>query len=133
MRVSDLMYTDLKTIDMDATVADALATIADNHISALPVVDAREHLVGVLSTTDILQAAAECSSPEERDLLFERTAVRDLMTRRPITIAANEDVREAAQLMLYLDVHRVFVESDGRPVGVLSQSDIVRGVATSKL
>jgi CBS domain-containing protein len=43
------------------------------------------------------------------------------------------DVREAAQQMLYLEVHRLFVVEDGRLVGVISQSDIVRGVATAKI
>jgi CBS domain-containing protein len=39
----------------------------------------------------------------------------------------------AAQHMLYGDVHRLFVVDGGRPVGVVSTSDIVRAVATGKL
>jgi CBS domain-containing protein len=35
--------------------------------------------------------------------------------------------------MLYLEVHRLFVEDSGRLVGVISQSDIVRAVAGGKL
>ena len=42
-------------------------------------------------------------------------------------------VKEAAQQMLYLEVHRLFVEDDGRLVGVISQSDIVRAVALARI
>lgn len=133
MRVAEIMRTDVKTVDLDATVADAIATLADVHVSALPVTDARGAVVGVLSTTDILGALSETTEPEPRERLFDETAVRDLMTSRSRVIAPDADVLEAAREMLYLDVHRLFVEDDGRLVGVISQTDIVAAVATAKI
>lgn len=131
MRVAGLMATDLKTVEPEATVADAVTLMIDAHVSALPVVDGRNRLIGVVSTTDILQAAAEDAGSHEQ--LFSETVVRDLMTPRPATVGLETDVKEAAQQMLYLEVHRLFVEDEGELVGVISQSDIVRGVATAKL
>jgi CBS domain-containing protein len=133
MKISELMRTDLTTVAPDTLVGDAVLTLADSHVTALPVVDPRKGLVGVLSTTDVLQAEADCASPEERERLFSDTAVRDLMTPRPVVIAPDAEVREAAQQMLYLDIHRLFVEEDGHLVGVISQSDVVRAVAGAKL
>ncbi len=133
MRVAELMVTDLKTVEPEATVADAVAAMIETHISALPVIDAHGRLVGVLSTTDVLQAVAECKDARTRDELFESTPVRDLMTAQPATVDIGTDVKEAAQQMLYLEVHRLFVEDGGMLVGVISQSDIVRGVATAKI
>ena len=133
MRVADLMQTDLKTVTPGTTVAEAVQVIADHHVSALPVIERRGQLVGVLSTTDILNAAAETASPEEREELFENTLVREIMTPRPRTIGIDADVKEAAQQMLYLEIHRLFVEDDGKLVGVISQSDVVRGVALAKI
>jgi CBS domain-containing protein len=133
MKVADLMRSDLKTVDAETTVGEAVVTLADAHVSALPVVDARDRLIGVLSTTDVLQAEADCASSEDRDRLFDETTVRDIMTPRPATIMPDADIREAAQQMLYLEIHRLFVEEEGRLVGVLSQSDVVRAVATAKL
>ena len=46
---------------------------------------------------------------------------------------AHMDVAEAAQTMLYRDIHRLFVEEEGKLVGVISQSDIVRAVGTAKI
>jgi CBS domain-containing protein len=55
------------------------------------------------------------------------------MTPRPLTISPDTEVKEAAQQMLYLEIHRLFVEQQGRLVGVISQSDIVRGVALARI
>lgn len=133
MKVTELMRTDVKTVDLDATVGDAITTLADVHVSALPVTDAHGRVVGVLSTTDILGALAETTEPEMRERLIDETPVRDLMTARSRVIAPDADVLEAAKEMLYLDVHRLFVEDEGRLVGVISQTDIVAAVATAKI
>jgi CBS domain-containing protein len=132
MKVAEIMRTDLKTVTGDATIADATLVLSEAHVSALPVVDRRDHLVGVLSTTDVLNAAAETADPEARERLFEITQVNEIMTPRPLTIAPDADIKEAAQQMLYLEVHRLFVEEDGRLVGVISQTDIVRAVALAR-
>jgi len=55
------------------------------------------------------------------------------MTRRPLTVSPDAEVREAAQQMLYAEIHRLFVVEDGRVVGVISTSDIMRAVATGQL
>ena len=134
MKVADIMRTDVKTVDLDATVADAISMLADVHVSALPVTDARGRVVGVLSTTDILNALSETLEPEAREQVFDATRVRELMTPRSRVIAPEADVLEAAREMLYLDVHRLFVEDGGgRLVGVISQTDIVAAVATARI
>lgn len=133
MRVAELMVSDVKAVAPDMMVADAVALMTEHHISALPVIDAHDRLLGVISNTDILEAAAEASDRRSREQVFETTEVRDLMTPRPATVRLETDVKEAAQQMLYLEVHRLFVEENGRLMGVLSQSDIVRGVATAKI
>ncbi len=133
MKVADLMRRDVKTVDIDATVEDAITTLADVHVSALPVTDARGQVVGVLSTTDILGALAETTEPEVRERLLDDTPVRDLMTPRSRVIAPDADVLDAAREMLRLGVHRLFVEEHGRLVGVISQTDIVAAVATATI
>ena len=130
MKVAELMQRDLSTIRADDQVRDAVALLAEAHISGLPVLDDRGAFVGVLSATDILVAESETDQPK-RVVATER--VRALMTPRPLTIGADEDVRSAARQMLYAEVHRLFVEEDGQLAGVISQSDIVRAVANGQL
>ena len=133
VRVAELMRTNLKTVTEDATLTDALMALSAAHVSGLPVVDSATHLVGVVSTTDVLNAIAEANSAEERERIFEETEVGEVMTPRPQTIEPDADVLEAARRMLYLEVRRLFVEADGKLAGVVSQTDIVGALATGKL
>ena len=133
MRVRELMQKDVKTVGIDAAVNEAIVTLTDCHISALPVVDPGGRMIGVISSTDILTSEAEATDPSAREALFDDTPVRDLMTAHPLTVAPDADVKEAAQAMLYADVHRLFVTEGDRVVGVISTTDIVRGIATGQL
>jgi len=133
MKVADLMRKPVRTILPDATVEEALVTLADYHISALPVVDAKGRMVGVISSTDLLVAEAEAAHKDALRELAEDTEVREIMTPRVLTIGPEADVREAAEHMLYADVHRLFVTEDDRPVGVISATDIAGAVAAGRI
>ena len=133
MRVRELMRKEVKTVGVDAAVNEAVVTLTDSHISALPVLDGMGRMVGVISSTDILTSEAEAADAPAREALFEETPVRDLMTMHPLTIAPEADVKQAAQEMLYADVHRLFVTDGDRVVGVISTTDIVRAVAGGRL
>jgi CBS domain-containing protein len=133
MKVAELMQASVRTLQPDATVAEAIVALADAHVSGLPVVDARGRLIGVLSSTDVLEAEAEAGDALSRSAVVDETLVSELMTPRPITITPDTPVQEAARQMLYADVKRLFVEDAGQLVGVLSQTDIVTAVAMGKV
>jgi CBS domain-containing protein len=128
MNVTEIMQTSLQTVRPGATVAEAITTLVDAHVMGLPVLDRDGRLIGVLSTSDVLQAIAESGGQDEREAVFD-TMVEELMTREPKTIGPNATVKDAAQQMLYLEVHRLFVVDHSKLVGVVSQSDVVRTVA----
>lgn len=133
MRVSELMQRDVKTVGLDAAVNEAVVTLADSHISALPVVDGTGRMVGVVSSTDVLSSEAEAPDARAREALFEDTMVRDIMTARPLTVSPDTEIREAAQQMLYAEIHRLFVVEGDQVLGVISTTDIMRAVATGRL
>jgi CBS domain-containing protein len=133
MRVADIMRTNLKTIDADATVADAVAALSETGVSALPVIDRLGRAVGVCSTKDVLSAEGRCHGPVAREHLFEQTLVLEIMTSWPATAHPQEDVRAVAQRMLGGKVQRLFVEHEGALVGVISQTDIVAAVAATRV
>jgi len=133
MTVAELMERNVKMVRSDASLAEAVVALTDAHISGMPVVDGTGRVIGVVSTTDVLTAEAETNDTLARKSVWENTAVQDIMTPRPFTIAPDEDVREAARQMLYADVHRLFVAEGDRIVGIISTTDIVRAAATGKL
>jgi CBS domain-containing protein len=133
MKVADIMQTTVRTVTSDTPVSEVVVSLADANVSGLPVVDSRGRVVGVVSATDLIAAQAETRSTQERHILLEQTSVRDLMTRKPLMIESTAEVPEAARHMLDADVRRLFVEEGGALVGVISQTDIVRAVATGKI
>ncbi len=132
-RVADLMQADVRTIAADALVSEAIATLADGHVSALPVLNEAQQLVGVVSSTDILAAEAEAGDAKAMSRIASHTRVSEIMTTNPKTIGPEADVKLAAQEMLYLDVRRLLVVEDSTLVGIISQSDIVRAVASGRI
>jgi CBS domain-containing protein len=133
MKVTELMQRNVKSIQSEASVAEAILTLADAHISGLPVLDGSGKMVGVVSSSDVLAAEAEAEDATSRQTLLESTQVQEIMTRRPYTISQTAEVHEAAQQMLYADVHRLFVTNADTVVGVISTTDIVRAVAKGQL
>jgi CIC family chloride channel protein len=131
MRVADVMQTNVRTIYQDQMVAEAISLMAELHVSGLPVVDTTERVVGVLSTSDILQAEAESAGDDRRNLI-DNTPVGEIMTPRPLMVAPSATIHEVAQQMLYAEVHRLFVEDGDKMVGVVSQTDLVRAFATRR-
>ena len=128
MHVAELMRTNLKTVAAEATVADAVCLLADARVSALPVVDRLGRAVGILTTRNVLEAERDA---RDRNRLLQHTLVLEIMTPWAATIGPDLDVQEAARQMLYLDVQRLFVEEEGKLVGVISQTDIIGAVATA--
>lgn len=133
MRVAELMHTDVVTIAPESSISDLVRLLADTRVSGLPVVDPTGRVVGVVSATDVLQAAGEQDDTKARSTMFEHTMVRDIMTPNPQVIAPDANAREAAQQMLYSEVRRLFVEDQGRLVGVISQTDIAHAVGLGRL
>src|ERR1044072_7852790 len=135
MKVAEIMQTNLKTVSTDATSADAVDALATTGVSALPVIDRAGRAVGVISTREVLTEQSACDTPAVRERLFESRRARAGSPRvlrhvapSPTAVDPAIYVRRAAQVMLYLNVQRLFVEFDGALVGVISQTDIVGAV-----
>jgi CBS domain-containing protein len=126
MRVAHLMQTEVRTAELDWTLSEVVQSLADGHVTALPVIDRERHLLGVVSNADVLQAQAE--GPPEGNA-WRKIRVEEVMSRPALTVPPDVEVHAAARQMLYADVHRLFVEQDGKLAGVLSQTDLIRALA----
>jgi CBS domain-containing protein len=127
------MQTNVKSIAPDAPIVDLVNTLADTRVSGLPVVDESAHVIGVVSAADVLREAAGLADPNAKSHTLARETVRDIMTKRPKVIAPDADAREAARQMMQADVRRLFVEDQGRLIGVISQTDIANAVGMGRL
>lgn len=137
MLVADIMTAAVVTTRPGARAKDALRELSDREITALPVVDHDNHLVGIVSEADLLREGVvrDPRSAVRRDeyvrALPVETArtVGDVMSRHVITASPNQDVATVVSTMLEHGVHSVPVALGARVVGMVSRSDVVRALA----
>lgn len=133
--VKDVMTKDVAAVRETAGYKDIIARMRERSISALPVLDAEDHLIGVVSEADLLlkEVGLEALSGGlmssgrrgERAKAAGVTAA-DLMTTPAWTIGPGESVAAAARRMHELRVKRLpVVDEAGRLVGIISRVDVL--------
>lgn len=108
------------TIDLEATVQEAVARLVQNNIGSLPVVDAEGRLVGVYSERDVLRGI------HNRGAALCRMRVSEVMTHDPVTCALDDDVDDVMGKMTYRRIAKVPVLEHDRLVGIISVGDVIK-------
>jgi CBS domain-containing protein len=119
MQVQDIMSHPVTTVKATATVQFAIEMMALHEVGALPVTS-DEILVGIVTDRDIVLRALAPGLPTTT------TEVAKIMTTRPLSVAPNAPVEEAARTFTNMRIRRLPVVEDGHPVGMLTTDDIAR-------
>jgi CBS domain-containing protein len=133
--VKDVMTTHVVAVRLQATYKEMAAKLRELRVSAFPVLDDDNKVIGVVSEADLLtKEALEYSAPgrmggilhgRERAKAAAVTAV-DLMTKPAVTIGPRESVSHAARLMYSRKVKRLpVVDDDGRLIGIVTRADLL--------
>jgi CBS domain-containing protein len=133
--VKDVMTTHVVAVRPNATYKDMAARLREFRVSAFPVLDDDDKVIGVVSEADLLtKEALEFAAPgliggilhgRERSKAAAVTAA-DLMTAPPVTIGPHETVPHAARLMYSRKVKRLpVVDPGGRLIGIVSRGDLL--------
>ncbi len=147
MKAQDVMVRDVVTVGPDTDVSKAVALLVEHDISALPVVDADDNLIGILSEADLLEReelGAEfhhpwwietlmpASTPAEEFAKAHGKKVSEVMSTDVITVSEETPVSEIAALLERHRIKRVPVVSDGKVVGIVSRSNLIQALTSSK-
>lgn len=142
--VRDIMTTPVITVHPDLSVKDLAGLFRDKHIGGVPVVDADDRLVGIVTEGDLMAMDADIQYPHWFELFdsiiylgsqkkfkeqLQKAAaatVADLMTPAPKSVRPDEPARAAATLMSRHGFDRVPVEEEGKVVGIVSRHDILK-------
>lgn len=126
--VSDVMTRDVVCVSPSLPVRDAWELLSSSGFSGVPVVDERRHPVGILSRTDLVREQADAL--EDEDALDLQLRVSDVMTTRALVVPETASLAQAAAMMAFERLHRVpAVSVEGRVVGILTATDVVRWIA----
>ena len=132
--VKDVMSTHVIAVRQNAPYKEMAAMLHEQRVSAFPVLDDDNKVIGIVSEADLLtKEALEGTVP--RTLLSRQERVRkqvnaltaaDLMTTPPVTIGPDEPVASAARLMFDQRVKRLpVITDDGKLIGILTRSDVL--------
>jgi CBS domain-containing protein len=145
MTVRDFMTRRVVTVAPDAPALVAAKLMLEHTISGLPVVDAEQHVVGIVSEHDLLrQPDGGKRKPhwlqlmvEERGLAGETAGFRDrkvddVMTPNPMMITASSSLEEACRLIADYGIKRLPVVENGKLVGIIARADLVRALAQAR-
>ena len=139
MRAEDVMSTPVVTVREDASAKAAIALLTSHGFTALPVLDERDRLVGVVTEADLMRDRV---LPDPRGLIWRdetpgtavpAAAVRDVMTSPAVTVRKGADIAEVAKVLLEKHFRCVPVVDGTTLVGVVSRRDLLSTLARDDL
>jgi CBS domain-containing protein len=144
MRAIDVMTSEVISVDEDVTVPAVARLLAERGISAVPVVDKTNRVIGMVSEGDLLHRA-ETGTERRRawwldmmsstnrlagDYIKSHSArVTDVMTRNILSVTETTPIADIALLLETNRIKRVPVVRDGKLVGIVSRANLVRALA----
>jgi CBS domain-containing protein len=154
MRATDVMTTNVVTVDPNTSVQALAALLSERGISGVPVVDSDDLLIGVVSEGDLLHRV-ETGTERRPERLTERRrswwldtiasdedlarhyvkshgrTVKDVMTPDVISVTDTTELAEIAMLLETKRIKRVPVVRNGKLVGIVSRANLVRALAAT--
>lgn len=131
MFVTELMKTDLKAVKPETTIGEAKALMETGNFRHLPVVDADDKVVGIVTDRDMRDAQPSSLLDEESyqktlDKVLQHT-VGEIMTANPITVAPYYTLQDTLLLIGQKKVGALpVIDEQGKLTGIMSTRDLLR-------
>ena len=144
MQVKDIMTKNVISVEVGDQVLRAARLMLQNHISGLPVVDAKNTIVGIVTEGDFLRRG-ELGTERHRDWWLEMIVgsgkladeyvhaagrkVEEIMTPTPYTVSETDTLETTVELMEKHHIKRLPVVEGNKLVGIISRANLVREMA----
>lgn len=123
--IETIMSTNLVTAVPSSNLADARSLMQEHRIHHLPIVDGDNHLVGLLTLSDVLAATDSRLRDDDSRMHAADICIREVMATDIATVDKRAGVRQAA---LFLEKHKIGclpVVSDGELCGIITDTDFL--------
>lgn len=147
MKARDVMVSPVVSVKPSVSVREVAQLFMKHRISAVPVVDDQNRVVGIVSEGDLLHRA-EAGTERRRPwwllaLTSDETLAQeyikahgrraeDVMTRGVITVEPDTPVHEIATLLEKNAIKRVPVVENGQLAGIVSRANLIQAVASAR-
>ena len=130
--VADLMSAPVVSCSGGTTLGELATLLAERRIHGVVVLDDTGGAAGVVADTDVLAGEWLATDADSLAAMRSMTAA-ELMTAPPVTIDADAPIGAAATRLRDERLARLVVLRDGKPVGMLATSDLVRELGRGHL
>jgi acetoin utilization protein AcuB len=117
--ITTIMTRDVKTVGLNATLAEVKTIFDEMKIHHLPVVDDENNLLGIVTSYDLLNAQVKEAS-------FAQAAVGDFMTKKVATLTEDSKVGTACELFILNKFHGLPIVEGSKLVGIVTAHDILK-------
>jgi CBS domain-containing protein len=137
-RIESVMTTEVVTARPSTPFRELVDLLQRKRISALPVVDQDDRLVGIVSEADLLVKQGYPHGGDDvgvvhglrhRQRLGKAAGIcaLDVMTRQVVSVPVGTEVAAAARLMIRLGIKRLpVVDGQGRLAGIVTRGDLLK-------
>jgi CBS domain-containing protein len=147
MTAADVMTTKVLTVTPETRVARVASIILDHEITALPVVDEEQRLLGIVSEDDLVRLAEAkrdarrawwltlmTTSATDLKEVFGRgeQPVEQVMSRDVVVASEDTSLRKLVTMLSRRRTKQVPILRDGKLVGIVSRIDILRYLAKER-
>lgn len=129
LKVSDYMTTNLITFQEHQSIENVMQILVNNRISGGPVVNDKNELIGIISETDCIKQISE-SRYYNMPMLGQ--TIEKYVSKNIDTIDGNMNIFDAATKFINTKRRRFPIVNDGKLVGQISQSDVLKAAMTLK-
>lgn len=126
MKVNECMCHDVLWVNPETSVCDCANLMAEHKIGCIPVCDANQKVVGLITDRDILLRTV-CQNKN-----IKATQVSEVMTTNVCCCNSDEHINTAQRLMSENQIRRLPITENDKIVGILSIGDISRNPNTDK-
>lgn len=129
-QIKKIMSSEIVTINPESTLYDAARIMGEKHIGSV-VVEKYKTLVGILTERDLLREVVEKGIALEKDWLAGGVSIKEekvekIMSYPLISVSTSSSIKEAAQIMIEKRIRRLGVSENGKVVGIITASDLIR-------
>ena len=118
LHISSVMVKDVFTVPETMQLDEVAKLMLENGIGSVPVMDADDNMVGIVSKADFVTLAM--------GIAFDKITVKEIMTKDLTVVSPTERLVHARRLMMEDHVGRLPVVEDGKLVGMLTSKDLMR-------
>ena len=124
VQTKDYMSDKIFKVSEQTDLFAAIDMLLEYRLSAAPVVDSDGQVVGIISEADCLKAILTLTYYEEE----KGGKVGDYMTRDVTPVSIDTDIIAVSKLIIDKDLHCLPITQNGKLVGQISRSDVLRAV-----